>query len=93
MEPGRKKPTTIDEYIASFPAEIQSILQAVRSTIQRAAPEAVEKIAYDMPTFSLKRDLVHFEKPSRTTSDCFPPIRDPGPRETDPPLSRGQGKP
>lgn len=52
--------TNIDEYISSFPKEVQSILQKVRTTIQQAAPDAVEAIAYGIPTFKLNGNLVHF---------------------------------
>ena len=51
---------SIDAYIASFPEEIQKILQELRETIQRAAPDATEKISYQMPTFALKGNLIHF---------------------------------
>jgi uncharacterized protein YdhG (YjbR/CyaY superfamily) len=51
---------SIDEYIATFPPEIQAILQEVRATIKAAAPDAREKISYQMPTFDLKGNLVHF---------------------------------
>jgi uncharacterized protein YdhG (YjbR/CyaY superfamily) len=51
---------TVDEYIATFPAEIQELLQAVRKTIREAAPEAKEKISYQMPTLELHGNLVHF---------------------------------
>lgn len=51
---------SIDEYIATFPAEIQKILQEIRATIKAAAPEATEKISYQMPTFFLNGNLVHF---------------------------------
>ena len=54
------KPENIDEYIASFSEDIQKILQQVRKTIQKAAPEATEKISYAMPTFHLDGNLVHF---------------------------------
>lgn len=50
----------IDEYIASFPEETQKLLQQVRSTIQKAAPTAEEKISYAMPTFVLNGNLIHF---------------------------------
>lgn len=53
-------PQNIDEYIASFPLEIQEILQNIRLTIASAAPEATEKISYGMPTFALEGNLVHF---------------------------------
>ena len=51
---------TIDEYIATFPADVQKILKEVRAVIKAAAPEASEKISYQMPTFFLFGNLVHF---------------------------------
>ncbi|HEY7975017.1 MAG TPA: DUF1801 domain-containing protein [Ktedonobacterales bacterium] len=51
---------TIDEYIAQFPADIQALLAAVRATIRAAAPDAQERIAYQMPTFAQQGNLVHF---------------------------------
>ena len=51
---------SIDEYIAAFPAEIQKNLQEIRATIHAAAPEAAEKISYQMPTFYLHGNLLHF---------------------------------
>lgn len=50
----------IDEYIAQFPIEIQEILKKIREVIRLSAPDAEEKISYQMPTFFLKRNLVHF---------------------------------
>lgn len=52
--------TTIDEYIATFPDGIQKLLQEVRATIKAAAPDATEKISYQMPTFFLEGNVVHF---------------------------------
>lgn len=52
--------TTIDEYVAQFPADIQKILQEIRAVIKSAAPQAQEKISYQMPTFFLEGNLVHF---------------------------------
>ena len=52
--------TTIDGYIAGFPAEVQAILEQIRLTVAQAAPEATEKISYQMPTFFLNGNLVHF---------------------------------
>ncbi len=54
------KASTIDEYIASFPADIQEKLKLIRSTIKKAAPDAEEKISYSIPTFVLNGNLVHF---------------------------------
>lgn len=51
---------SIDEYIATFPEDIQKKLQTVRETIKAEAPEAQEKISYQMPTFYLHGNLVHF---------------------------------
>src|SRR5829696_8278288 len=51
---------SIDQYIASFPEEIQKILEELRATIKAAAPEAEEKISYQMPDVVLKGSLVHF---------------------------------
>jgi uncharacterized protein YdhG (YjbR/CyaY superfamily) len=54
------KPETIDAYIAGFPENVQEILQQIRKTIQKAAPDAKEAISYAMPTFKLNGNLVHF---------------------------------
>jgi uncharacterized protein YdhG (YjbR/CyaY superfamily) len=52
---------SIDEYIAAFPADVQKIMKQLRSTIKAAAPEAGEKISYNMPTFTLNgTHLVYF---------------------------------
>jgi uncharacterized protein YdhG (YjbR/CyaY superfamily) len=47
----KKRFTTIDEYISTFPGEVQMVLEKVRQAIQKAAPDAVETISYNMPTF------------------------------------------
>lgn len=60
MESNKVGFTSIDEYISTFPEEIQKILEELRATIKAAAPEAEEKISYQMPTFALKGNLVHF---------------------------------
>lgn len=52
---------TIDDYIKTFPEDVQIILEKLRRTIQKAAPEAVEAISYGIPTFKLNgRYLVYF---------------------------------
>lgn len=55
-----KTPKDIDEYISSFPKDVQKILKKVRSTIRKAAPEAEEAISYQIPTFKLNGNLIHF---------------------------------
>jgi uncharacterized protein YdhG (YjbR/CyaY superfamily) len=59
MEESRKF-TSIDKYIATFPAPVQERLQQVRAAIHAAAPDATEKISYQMPTFFLNGNLIHF---------------------------------
>ena len=51
---------SIDEYIATFPAEIQKILEELRATIKASAPVASEKISYQMPAFFQNGGLVSF---------------------------------
>ena len=53
--------TTVDEYIATFPKEVQHKLEQIRKTIKEAAPEASELISYGMPGYKLyKKPLVYF---------------------------------
>jgi uncharacterized protein YdhG (YjbR/CyaY superfamily) len=51
---------SIDEYILQFSPEVQEILKTLRNVIKESAPEAEEKINYQMPTFFLHGNLVHF---------------------------------
>ena len=55
-----KKPENIDEYIGSFPNDVQEILERIRMTIQNAAPDAKEKISYSMPAFEQNGIIVYF---------------------------------
>ncbi|RYZ51845.1 MAG: hypothetical protein EOP49_10830 [Sphingobacteriales bacterium] len=54
------KATTIDEYIAGFPPDVQVLLEEVRQAISQVAPDATETISYAIPTFRLHGNLVHF---------------------------------
>jgi uncharacterized protein YdhG (YjbR/CyaY superfamily) len=61
MKTKQTAPKTIDEYIAGFPNDVQKILEKIRMTIRKAAPDAEETISYQMPTFTLKGNyLVYF---------------------------------
>ncbi len=51
---------TIDEYIGTFPTDIQSRLNEIRKIIQESAPNSEEAMAYGIPTFKLSGNLVHF---------------------------------
>ena len=55
-----RTPRSIDEYIESYPPEVQTLLQEMRETIRKAAPGAGEAISYRIPTFKLNGNLVHF---------------------------------
>jgi uncharacterized protein YdhG (YjbR/CyaY superfamily) len=58
MRPGFK---SVDDYIKTFPAETQHILEKVRTTIRKKAPEAVESISYGMPAYKINgKPLVYF---------------------------------
>jgi uncharacterized protein YdhG (YjbR/CyaY superfamily) len=53
--------TTVDEYIASFPASTQKLLKQVRKTIKAAAPKAEESMSYGMPAYKyMGKPLVYF---------------------------------
>jgi len=60
MKTDQTAPKNIDEYIADFPHDVQEILEKIRMTIRKAAPDAGETIKYGIPTFTLKGNLVHF---------------------------------
>ncbi|MCL2059177.1 MAG: DUF1801 domain-containing protein [Oscillospiraceae bacterium] len=51
---------TIDGYIESQPADVRPILLKIRETIAEAAPGAIEKMSWQMPTFWQNENLIHF---------------------------------
>src|SRR5271157_2908584 len=71
--PKPKKAKDIDGYISQFPAEVQAILQKVRTTISSAAPEAKETISYQMPAFKQHGMLVYFAAWEKHIG-LYPPI-------------------
>jgi uncharacterized protein YdhG (YjbR/CyaY superfamily) len=70
----RVKPESIDQYIAARPPKARAILRKLRSTIQRAAPEAEEIISYRIPAFRLHGILIYFAA-FKNHIGVFPPIR------------------
>jgi uncharacterized protein YdhG (YjbR/CyaY superfamily) len=60
MSTDQSAPRTIDEYIAGFPNDVQEILEKIRMTIRKAAPDAEETIKYQIPTFTMKGNLLSF---------------------------------
>jgi uncharacterized protein YdhG (YjbR/CyaY superfamily) len=59
-ERSRSQFKNIDDYVATFPKNVQSKLIELRNAIKEAAPEAEETVSYGMPTFKLNGNLVHF---------------------------------
>lgn len=56
-----QKFSSVDEYIHSFPADIQTVLNDVRALVRSVAPDASEQIAYGMPAYKLRgKPLVYF---------------------------------
>ncbi|MEH7373383.1 iron chaperone [Neobacillus drentensis] len=60
MEGNKLTFNSIDEYIQQFPPDVQEKLNTLRKVIKESAPDAEEKISYQMPTFALRGNLVHF---------------------------------
>jgi uncharacterized protein YdhG (YjbR/CyaY superfamily) len=60
MDSAKKKPKTIDEYLAIVKPDHRKTLQKLRQTIQTAAPKAEECISYGIPAFRLNRRLLVF---------------------------------
>jgi uncharacterized protein YdhG (YjbR/CyaY superfamily) len=60
MEKGNAVACTIDQYIAEAPQDVQAKLKTLRTVIKAEVPDAEERIAYGMPTFSQEGNLVHF---------------------------------
>jgi uncharacterized protein YdhG (YjbR/CyaY superfamily) len=72
--PERSTPGSIDEYIAAFPPDVQSVLKKIRLTIRQAAPGAEEKISYRMPAFALDGILIYFAAFKKHIG-IYPPVR------------------
>lgn len=70
----RRKPANIDDYIAGFEPDVRAILERIRDTIRRAAPDARETISYGIPAFRQKRILVYFAA-FKAHIGFYPPIR------------------
>ena len=67
------KPPDIDGYILQFAADVQAVLEEVRATIRRAAPDAKEVISYQMPAFKQHGILVYFAAWKKHVG-LYPPI-------------------
>ena len=67
-------PKNIDEYIAMFSPDVQHVLEKIRATVKQVAPEAQEKISYNMPAFTLGGILVYFAA-FKNHIGLYPPVR------------------
>jgi uncharacterized protein YdhG (YjbR/CyaY superfamily) len=65
---------TVDDYIAACPANVQAILQKIRTMIRKAAPAADERVSYGMPAFFQDGALVYFAA-FKNHIGMFPPVR------------------
>lgn len=66
---------TADQYISSFPKDVQAILQKVRKTIQKAVPEAEEVISYNIPAFKFRGWVFYYSAYTNHFSlSCPPPF-------------------
>ena len=66
---------TADQYIGSFPKDVQAILQKVRKTIQKAVPEAEEVISYNIPAFKFNGWVFYYSAyTSHFSLSCPPPF-------------------
>ena len=74
MKTSQAAPMNIDEYIAESPPNVRPILEKIRATIRKAAPEAKERISYRMPAFALEGDLVYFAA-FKEHIGLYPPVR------------------
>ena len=56
----KKKVKSVDEYIHSFPIDIQNKLEKIRQTTKIAPPNSKEVISYQIPAFKLNGMLVWY---------------------------------
>ncbi|MEO6060428.1 MAG: DUF1801 domain-containing protein [Thermoflexales bacterium] len=66
-------PKNIDEYIAAFPVDVQAILQRIRAIAHEAAPDAIEKISYQMPALARNGNMIYFAAFKKHIG-LFPPV-------------------
>lgn len=81
------RPETIDDYIKSFPKDVQNILGKIRQSIKEAVPEAEETISYRMPAFKLKGRILVYFAAFRRHIGLYPPA----PREFKNEVSKYEG--
>ncbi|MCC6244643.1 MAG: DUF1801 domain-containing protein [Gemmatimonadaceae bacterium] len=75
MKPSRSDSASVDAYIATFPADVQVVLRQIRKTIKAAAPDAEERISYQMPAYFQNGVLAYFGGFKKHIG-LFPPVAD-----------------
>ena len=90
MNGSEPKPETIDEYIQALPPDKRAILQRIRQTIRKAAPEAQEAISYRMLAFVQNGVLIYFAA-FRNHIGLYPPVEDPDLRREAAPYAGPKG--
>ena len=60
MATNQLKFETVDQYIASFPEDVQRTLESIRAAFKQALPEATELIHYQMPALDLHGKVIYF---------------------------------
>lgn len=75
MTPPSPPPSTVDQYIASSPAEVRPILERIRLTVKKAAPLAEERVSYRIPAYFPGGVAIYFAAFKKHLG-VFPPVRD-----------------
>jgi uncharacterized protein YdhG (YjbR/CyaY superfamily) len=70
------KPATVDDYIATFPVDVQTVLEQVRSVIRKVVPQAEETISYGVPTFKLNGTYVIYFAGYKNHISIYPAPRE-----------------
>ncbi len=65
---------TIDEYISTFPDNVQDILQKIRQTIQKVAPDVQEMISYRIPAYKLGGKYLIYFAAFKNHIGLYPPV-------------------
>lgn len=74
----KQQPTTVDEYLALFPKDVQRVLRELRQAIRAEAPDAEETISYQMPAFVSGKSRVYFGG-FRSHIGMYPPVSETAP--------------
>ena len=71
----REKFETIDEYIGTFPENVQLILQEIRKVMKENAPDAEDLISYQIPAFKYYGMLIYYSAYQKHVSVSTAPFK------------------